>query len=332
MAISNAVINASSVWIYDEKGRRITSIPAYDGLVGFTSSTVSIRNASSIWTYNEKGKRISSIPCGNKEKSKVKEPAISTERPQERQQKRPQERPREQQREQQREQPREQQREQPRERPQARTSERSQRFEISNDRIFDKILIWIAFLLIATPFTYVLFITVKNDVSLTGNMQRLEMFAFGESIVFVLAFVVRKWLARLLKRVLWLTGLVIFIGSVIFLIGYLGGQNHPSSATGQQFSSTASVPISTPSVNPLGSLPDPVAQQIVYTVVGVSNGDLLNVHSEPSSSSSITAKLPNGYANVRIIGASVMNDTTEWVNISCEAGSGWVNKQYLETE
>lgn len=61
MAIGNAVQKGSSVYIYDEKGRQIGVVSAGgkppDGLVGFTSSTVSVRKGSSIYIYNEKGRQ-----------------------------------------------------------------------------------------------------------------------------------------------------------------------------------------------------------------------------------------------------------------------------------
>lgn len=57
MAIGNAVQKGSTVFIYDEKGRQIGVVSAYDGLHGFTSTTVSIRRASSIVMYDEKGRQ-----------------------------------------------------------------------------------------------------------------------------------------------------------------------------------------------------------------------------------------------------------------------------------
>ena len=69
-----------------------------------------------------------------------------------------------------------------------------------------------------------------------------------------------------------------------------------------------------------------------YSVVGVATGDTLNVRSGPGGNNAVTARLPNGYRGIRVIGASVMNDTTEWVPISFETQSGWVRKQYLQAE
>jgi hypothetical protein len=67
MAIGNAVQRGSSVFIYDEKNRQITSIPAGtgpdDGLKGYTSSRVNVRRGSTIFSYDEKGRQVGSTPA-----------------------------------------------------------------------------------------------------------------------------------------------------------------------------------------------------------------------------------------------------------------------------
>lgn len=63
MAIAHAVQHGPSVWIYDERGRMIGSAPAYDGLAGYTSGTVSVRAGPSIYLYNEKGQKVGSVPA-----------------------------------------------------------------------------------------------------------------------------------------------------------------------------------------------------------------------------------------------------------------------------
>jgi hypothetical protein len=65
MTIGNAIQKGSVVYVYDEKGRQIASIPAGnaakgDGLTGYTSTTVNVKKGSLIYTYNEKGRQISS--------------------------------------------------------------------------------------------------------------------------------------------------------------------------------------------------------------------------------------------------------------------------------
>lgn len=67
MAIATAVQRGQQVYVYDEKGRLLTSIPVVssrpeDGLRGFTGSTVSIQRGKQLYLYNEKGGLISSIP------------------------------------------------------------------------------------------------------------------------------------------------------------------------------------------------------------------------------------------------------------------------------
>ena len=55
MAIANAVQKGSLIYLYDEKGRSLASVPAFNGLVGFTSTTVSVRSGGVIYMYNERG-------------------------------------------------------------------------------------------------------------------------------------------------------------------------------------------------------------------------------------------------------------------------------------
>jgi len=63
MAIGTAVQRSSIVYVYDEKGSLLFSLPSgmneKDGLTGYTSGTVTIRRANIIYTYNDKGQQIS---------------------------------------------------------------------------------------------------------------------------------------------------------------------------------------------------------------------------------------------------------------------------------
>lgn len=67
MAIGNAVQRGSFIYVYDEKGRQIATIPAgsgaNDGLTGYTSSRVNVRRNSFIYTFNEKGQQIAMAPA-----------------------------------------------------------------------------------------------------------------------------------------------------------------------------------------------------------------------------------------------------------------------------
>jgi hypothetical protein len=64
MPIATAVKRGSVVYVYDEKGRYMITIPAgnkpEDGLTGYTSTTVSVRRGGFVYTYDEKGRQISS--------------------------------------------------------------------------------------------------------------------------------------------------------------------------------------------------------------------------------------------------------------------------------
>ena len=59
MPIASAVQKGTYAYIYDEKGRLLCTISAgngpKDGVVGYTSATVSIRKGSFVYIYNEKG-------------------------------------------------------------------------------------------------------------------------------------------------------------------------------------------------------------------------------------------------------------------------------------
>lgn len=63
MAIGNAVQRGSIVYVYDEKGRQLTALPAgngpEDGLRGYTGETVSVRRGSPVYTHDERGRQTS---------------------------------------------------------------------------------------------------------------------------------------------------------------------------------------------------------------------------------------------------------------------------------
>ena len=67
MAIGSAVQRGSFVYVYDEKGRQLTALPAgsgpEDGLKGYTGATVSIRRGSFIYTHDERGRQTSTTPA-----------------------------------------------------------------------------------------------------------------------------------------------------------------------------------------------------------------------------------------------------------------------------
>ena len=63
LPIGTAVKRGAYVYVYDEKGRQLMTISTgsklEDGLMGYTSTTVSVRRGGFIYTYDEKGRQIS---------------------------------------------------------------------------------------------------------------------------------------------------------------------------------------------------------------------------------------------------------------------------------
>jgi hypothetical protein len=68
MTIGSAVQRGPLVFVFNEKGNRLTSLLAgqgpKDGLQGYTSATVSVRRGGLIYTYDERGRRLSSTLAG----------------------------------------------------------------------------------------------------------------------------------------------------------------------------------------------------------------------------------------------------------------------------
>jgi hypothetical protein len=67
MAIASVVERGAYVYLYDVRGRQITSImrgsQPGDGLQGYTASTVSIRRGSYVYVHDQSGRQISAIPA-----------------------------------------------------------------------------------------------------------------------------------------------------------------------------------------------------------------------------------------------------------------------------
>jgi hypothetical protein len=72
--------------------------------------------------------------------------------------------------------------------------------------------------------------------------------------------------------------------------------------------------------------------ETLYFVQGIASGDTLNVRTGPGANFPISVRLPSSFDNIRIVGASVMNDTTEWVPITFGDQSGWVARRYLQPQ
>ena len=67
-------------------------------------------------------------------------------------------------------------------------------------------------------------------------------------------------------------------------------------------------------------------------MVGIARNDTLNVRAGPGANNKITATRGNGTTYVEVVGASVMNGSTEWVPIKSGDRTGWVTKQHLQHE
>lgn len=64
MAIASAIQKGPFVYIYNEQRLLTATLPAGDGLHGFTSAIVSIRRGTIICLYNEKGQLTGTLPAG----------------------------------------------------------------------------------------------------------------------------------------------------------------------------------------------------------------------------------------------------------------------------
>ena len=62
MTIANVRQDGPWLYLYDERGNGIGTIPAKDGLVNFTSTTVSVKEGPWIYTYDEKGNGLGCVP------------------------------------------------------------------------------------------------------------------------------------------------------------------------------------------------------------------------------------------------------------------------------
>jgi len=69
-----------------------------------------------------------------------------------------------------------------------------------------------------------------------------------------------------------------------------------------------------------------------YFVSGIESGDTLNVRIGAGTNYDIVARLPSSSRGLRIMGESIMNGATEWVQIAFGERTGWVAKVYLKAE
>ena len=64
--IGNVRISFQHVYVYDDRGRQVASIPcgSEGELKGYTSSTVNVQRGRYVYTYSERGVRIASRYVG----------------------------------------------------------------------------------------------------------------------------------------------------------------------------------------------------------------------------------------------------------------------------
>lgn len=68
MAIATAVQRGMTVYVYNERGSILCTLPTSnkpgEGLKGYTGSTVSVQRGMTIYVHNEKGSIVSTISAG----------------------------------------------------------------------------------------------------------------------------------------------------------------------------------------------------------------------------------------------------------------------------
>ena len=67
MAIANAVQRGSFIYVYNEKGSVMFTVPSgsgpKDGLKGYTQSSVNVQRGSFIYMYNDRGSITHTVPA-----------------------------------------------------------------------------------------------------------------------------------------------------------------------------------------------------------------------------------------------------------------------------
>lgn len=81
---------------------------------------------------------------------------------------------------------------------------------------------------------------------------------------------------------------------------------------------------------PVGASVPSGSSGTVYVVAGLADGDALNVRSGPGVNHKVVARLANGYGGIQVVGATVMNAKTPWVQIRFNDQVGWVVPSYLK--
>ena len=67
-----------------------------------------------------------------------------------------------------------------------------------------------------------------------------------------------------------------------------------------------------------------------YRVAGIKADDVLNVRSGPGADFNTAFTVEDGVGGITLVGKSVMNGTTEWVQVKVREHMGWVRKKFLK--
>ena len=204
------------------------------------------------------------------------------------------------------------------------------------------IFVWIRrlFRLVTLPFR-----AVRGMVSDFGKFFRFIVRLFTPSFWSSLySSVLEQDLAALgLKIVLAVVSLVLGVGMLLLVVAAI---HHAGSTRGGEAASVSPSPADgigksdgkPPEVRRAIAVPArglPVSSPLLrttYIVAGVADGDYLNVHSGPGMNNKVVARLVNGSGGVQIVGPTVMNGPTPWVQIRFGERTGWVTRSFLKPE
>jgi uncharacterized membrane protein len=97
-----------------------------------------------------------------------------------------------------------------------------------------------------------------------------------------------------------------------------------------------SVPAVPPASSKPPSAPSPAQQSAPennsFTVVGVAEGDVLNLRSAPDRSSALIGSIPRGSADVIGVGTPTQVEQTTWQRVRFGGIVGWVNARFLQAK
>jgi uncharacterized membrane protein len=88
-------------------------------------------------------------------------------------------------------------------------------------------------------------------------------------------------------------------------------------------------PARPPAAPPLARQPAPEGNS--FSVVGVAEGDVLNMRSAPDASSALVGSIPPGTAHVTGVGTPTQVEQTIWQRVRYRGTEGWVNTRFLKS-